>query len=74
MKKYYQHLELDDYKSLFFLNSIDELQLDNTNSIVLDYKPFFNSIDKRKLNFVIKIYMKLADIFKMINIYHISNK
>ena len=74
MKKYYKHLGINNYKSLFCLNSVDELKLDNTKSVVLDQKVFFTKVDMKNILLITRLYMKVADIFKMIQIYHISNK
>ena len=74
MKKYYKHIGIKDYKSLFCLNSVDELKLENTNSVVLDRKTFFTKLDIKHIKLITRLYMKIADLFKMIQIYHISNR
>ena len=73
MKKYYKYLGIKDYNSLFCINDIASLELEKTNSIVLDYSVFFEKVNKKHISLITRIYMKIADMFKMIKIYHISN-
>ena len=74
MKRFYKKIGIQDYKNLFYVNNKDDLYLESTNSVVLDNTPFFSNINKAHMSLITKIYMKLADFFKMINIIHISNE
>lgn len=72
MKKFYKHIGLNDYESLFYLNGIKDLNLTEANGTVLDSDTFFEDIPKRRFHLGTRIYMRIADLFKMINVYHIS--
>ena len=72
MKKFYKQMGLNNYKSLFYLNGVKDLHLAEANGTVLDEDPFFENIKKRRFHVGTRIYMRLADLFNMINVYHIS--
>ena len=74
MKKFYKQMGIKDYKTLFSINDISELKLENTNCTLLDYQVFFDNINKKRIGLLTRIYMKIADVFKMIQIYHISTR
>lgn len=71
MKKYYLHIGIVDYKSLFCLNDISELKLKDNSIIVLDQRGFFNETLNENISLFTRFYMKVADMFKMIQLYHI---
>ena len=73
MKKIYKHLGIKRPDLLFHLDNPDDIEIERINTIVLDNEPFFENVSKKKMKLITRLYMKIADTFKMINIYHISN-
>ena len=74
MSKYYKHIGITNTKELFYVGKLKSLKKEIHHNICLDDEPFFENVQKSGFKTITRIYMKIADLFKMINLYHIKSK